>query len=89
MGRREYLVFILHHESQGTPRLDIAVDELGKNIQTDPIIGDGLDDPNGEGEAKGDDHGEKKRPPREIGGIGENCNESQYEHLVTMLDGLT
>lgn len=34
------------HESKGTSGLDIAKHELGQDVETDLVVGDGLDDSN-------------------------------------------
>ncbi len=71
----------IQHECQRSPGLNVAIDELGKDVETNLRVCDGLDDADWEAERKGDEDGEKKRPPAEVGGISENGIHAQSQHL--------
>lgn len=71
----------IQHERQRSSRLDVSVDELGEDVETNLRVCDGLDDADWETKGKGDEDGEEKRPPAEIGWIPENCVHAQSQHL--------
>lgn len=71
----------MHHESEWSAGLQVAVDELGEDVEADAVVGHGLDDADGQGKGVGDGDGEEKGPPGELGGIGQDDVEAEGEHL--------
>lgn len=51
------------HHGKWSSRLDISKDELGKHVQTDLSVCDGLDYPNRQREYKGDSQCQRESPP--------------------------
>lgn len=81
LGHGYVAVGLEEHEGQGAAGLDVAVDELGQHVEADLVVGDGLDDADGQREGKGDGDGQQEGPPGQVGGIGEDGGEAEAEHL--------
>lgn len=72
----------IQHECQWSSGLNVSIDELCQDIEANLRVCDGLDDADWETESKGDEDGEEKRPPAEVGGISEYCVHAQSQHLL-------
>lgn len=66
-GRRGRGEELLHHECQGAAGLNVPKYELGQHVEANLVIGDGLDDADGEGEGEGNEDGEEEGPPGQVG----------------------
>lgn len=73
----------IQHECQRSSRLNVSIDELCQDIEANLRVCDGLDDADWKTECEGDEHGEKKRPPAEVGGISKYCVHAQSQHLYS------
>lgn len=77
-----------HHESQWSSRLYVPVHELSQDIQANLVIGNSLDDPNGQGKGEGDCHSQKESPPCEIGWEAQDCDKTKKQHLPGLLENM-
>jgi hypothetical protein len=66
-----------HHESQWPSWLDVPVYKLGQDIQANLVVGNSLDDPNGQGKGEGNCYGQKESPPCEIRWKAQDCDKSK------------
>lgn len=69
------------HQSKRAAGLDVAEYEFGQDVETDLVVGDGLNNSNRQREAEGDCYGQQERPPRQVGGECEHGDEANGKHL--------
>lgn len=71
----------IHHQCQRTARLEVAVDELGQNVEANLSICNGLDNTNWQSKTKRDSNGQQERPPAEVCREPKNGVEPNEKHL--------